>query len=202
MTLSLSRFPLFAHIFGKRETKRLPNNNNMDNIIDLVASDSESDAPEAPLTLNLIIPGHPRPLPRPRFFRGGIYNPAGGATRTFQGQVRLLIQQQGQATITPFLQAHVPVQMKIRFFLKRPVSHFVGHTRGEGRLKTQALAMPFSPWGSDIDNMAKFVLDALHGIAYENDRQVVALELQKSRDNVGDCLGRIEIVVSEAGAVH
>jgi Holliday junction resolvase RusA-like endonuclease len=47
----------------------------------------------------------------------------------------------------------------------------------------------------DADNLAKFVLDALNGLLYADDSQVVSLESTKALDNIGNCNGRVEVQV-------
>ena len=47
----------------------------------------------------------------------------------------------------------------------------------------------------DIDNLAKFVLDSLNGIAYKDDCQVVKLVVYKLMDNAGPCTGRTIVEV-------
>ena len=56
---------------------------------------------------------------------------------------------------------------------------------------------PFArPIRPDIDNLAKFVLDALNGLLYTDDRQVVKLLVYKLLDNQGECEGRTVVEVS------
>jgi Holliday junction resolvase RusA-like endonuclease len=43
-----------------------------------------------------------------------------------------------------------------------------------------SVAQPKSKLTSDIDNYAKAVLDALNGVAYTDDKQVVCLYLEKA----------------------
>jgi Holliday junction resolvase RusA-like endonuclease len=46
------------------------------------------------------------------------------------------------------------------------------------------------PYGvAEINNLGKLVLDALNGVVYTDDRQVVELTLHKLLDNKMDCLG-------------
>ena len=46
----------------------------------------------------------------------------------------------------------------------------------------------------DIDNYAKFVLDALTGLLYQDDKQVVLLSAARVLDNRDDCNGAINIM--------
>ena len=48
----------------------------------------------------------------------------------------------------------------------------------------------------DIDNLAKFVLDGLIGIAYADDAQVVQLVAYKMCDSLGDCSGGTLVRIS------
>ena len=47
----------------------------------------------------------------------------------------------------------------------------------------------------DTDNLAKFVLDAMQGVVYRNDRVVFSLLAIKVYDNFGSCGGRTAISV-------
>ena len=92
-----------------------------------------------------------------------------------------------------------PVYLKLWCFIKRPDDDFVGRIRGVGRLKASALSdegtiVAIKP---DNDNMAKLMMDALKGVFYEDDSQVVDLNIIKLRDSVGLCLGRIAVEVGE-----
>ena len=48
----------------------------------------------------------------------------------------------------------------------------------------------------DLDNMAKFVLDALTGLAFADDKVVFKLITSKIYDSVGSCMGRTQITVT------
>ena len=91
-----------------------------------------------------------------------------------------------------------PVVLKAWFFLRRPEDDFVGRRRGIGRLKESAATMEETvvPIKADIDNMGKFLLDALTGSLYEDDAQVVELHMFKLRDSEGLCEGRMAIECS------
>jgi Holliday junction resolvase RusA-like endonuclease len=79
-------------------------------------------------------------------------------------------------------------------YMKRPNSDFTNSQRGFGRLKSKIpLTRPFVP---DINNLAKFVLDGLNRLVYEDDRQVVKLVACKLQDNDGECQGRTLITIS------
>ena len=52
-----------------------------------------------------------------------------------------------------------------------------------------------APVKPNIDNLAKFLLDVITGVLFEDDAQVVELQMFKLRDSVGLCNGRVAIDV-------
>jgi Holliday junction resolvase RusA-like endonuclease len=68
-----------------------------------------------------------------------------------------------------------PLAMKCRFVFKRPRSHF-GTGRNSGKVRLSARRTPGRP---DIDKLARTVMDALTGILYIDDSQVVTLVCSK-----------------------
>ena len=64
--------------------------------------------------------------------------------------------------------------MELHFFLERPKSHY--NVLGN-RLKAAA---PKYPKGKDVDNMEKFVSDALHGVVYNNDNIIRKSQTEKA----------------------
>ena len=85
--------------------------------------------------------------------------------------------------------------MKIVFRIKRPKKHFVGNIAGgvlkESAPKTIFIGKP------DVDNLAKFVLDSLNGVLYDDDSQVVTLNATKMYDNEESYLGSTEVFVDK-----
>lgn len=75
-----------------------------------------------------------------------------------------------------------PVNVVIDFVFGRPKSHL----RKSG-LRADAPVLP----RSDLDNMAKAVLDALNGVAWVDDSQVGRLVVQKSYGTEGRTTVRI-----------
>jgi crossover junction endodeoxyribonuclease RusA len=64
-----------------------------------------------------------------------------------------------------------PVVVRLAFRLRRPTTHY----GARGLLPRYADHYP----GTDLDKLARAVLDAVSGIAYRDDRQVVALVARK-----------------------
>ena len=166
-------------------------------IVDLLgASSSDSDTNSDPPmpAYEFYIPGNPTPLPRSRFFRGGFFNHSRQAMRDFGLNVRRNLSLTGPGVL---FDRQKPVTVTIWFYLKRPATDFVGRQRCPGNLRNESLQCPVLPIGPDIDNLAKFVLDAMNGIVYHDDRQVVRLQLYKVRDNLQYCLGGTFVEIKE-----
>lgn len=81
--------------------------------------------------------------------------------------------------------------------MKRPKSHFIANQPGYDRLKSSAPSkINIRNLRSDVDNMAKFVMDSLNGLLYVDDRQVVVLNVRKVLDCDGLCLGATDVEIS------
>ena len=65
-----------------------------------------------------------------------------------------------------------------------------------GKAKTGGKLLPTKK--PDVDNVAKSVLDALNGVAWLDDSQVVRLEISKSYSAAGDCVSVSAEEVSDA----
>ena len=72
-----------------------------------------------------------------------------------------------------------PMGLLLEFRFLRPQSHFVTK-KGVSYLKPKAPAQPVSARLGDIDKLSRAVLDALTGVAYLDDRQVIRLEARKA----------------------
>jgi Holliday junction resolvase RusA-like endonuclease len=144
--------------------------------------------------LRLTIRGNPLPLRRHRSNQGVIYNPSAPAQASFRQFVQELVSDHllHDDDNTPLF-GDSPLAMTLVFRLKRPKIHFVASRPGAGRLKDTA---PTTAVGkADVDNLAKFVLDSLNGVAYEDDQQIVSLHAIKLLDNQDECLGSTELCI-------
>jgi len=72
-----------------------------------------------------------------------------------------------------------PMRIGLVFWFARPASHY-GTKNGITYLKANAPAHPVSARLGDIDKLSRAVLDALTGVAYLDDRQVIQLEATKA----------------------
>jgi Holliday junction resolvase RusA-like endonuclease len=151
------------------------------------------------------IRGKPLPLVRHRSRRGFMYNPSATAQEEFRDSLLQMMPKHhhpiivddgisGDAPITFFGESDF-LEVSIVFRFKRPKSHFVNNTPGEGRIKPNAPGR-FHATRTDIDNLAKFVLDSLNGLLYADDRQVVSLKLIKMLDSDGLCDGATDVTIS------
>ena len=124
-------------------------------------------------------------------FRNGFYNSAKKEMALFRASVREQV---------PFVNSGVvfgkgvPVTLTVKCYMRRPNSDFKG-SHISGSLK--AVVSMVRPIPPDIDNLAKFVLDALNGLVYYDDSQVVKLVVWKLMDSEGDCSGRTVIKVAQ-----
>ena len=55
---------------------------------------------------------------------------------------------------------------------------------------------PVVGWHGDIDNYVKFVLDAMSGVVYRDDRTVALLQVVRLYDNDQGCGGATDVSVS------
>ena len=165
-------------------------------------------------SIGFTIRGNPRVLVRHRTARGFVYNPSRPAQDLFRDCLLELLPREHHPTIiddedlddecdgkgtpsTPVVlfSQHEFLKMKVVFRMKRPKIHFVGSRPGPGRLKPSAPGKLHSI-RSDVDNLAKFVMDALNGLVYVDDRQVVNLNVIKVLDSEGLCRGATDVEIS------
>lgn len=113
--------------------------------------------------------GDPVPQPRPRVTtRGGhghAYTPSTHKVHGYRAAVAAAARAAGAVTHGE------PVEMVIDFVFARPKSHL-----RKGGLAHDAPRIP----RADLDNMAKAVMDALNGVAFDDDSQVRRLVVEKT----------------------
>ena len=132
--------------------------------------------------ITLEIDGRPIPQPRHRATRGGrMYLPSSAPIRAFKTAV---IAAAGKRFRRPL---DGPVVVEITALFQRPPSHLTAR----GELRKGAPTHPGRNLG-DVDNLAKGALDALTGIAWLDDSQVVDLRVAKHWANID----RMTIAVS------
>lgn len=119
----------------------------------------------------LVIPGEPQALARPRVARGRMYDPRGN--QIAKERIRQLWRRSGYE---PF-DADAPLHLAVHCFFPRPRSHYVGRDVERGRLRPDAPR--FVTRRPDLDNIIKLVADALQGLAFHDDSRIVWLDASK-----------------------
>lgn len=107
--------------------------------------------------IRFIIPGQPVAKGRPRLGRGHVYTPA--KTVAYEQVVALAAKaaMRGNKMLTG------PLDVRLLFFLNKPKSN----------KSTEPVGKP------DFDNLAKAVCDALNGIVWKDDSQIVHATVTK-----------------------
>ena len=155
--------------------------------------------------VSLTIHGEPKPEARPRVVhqrrspRGNkgkvksknapppirVYNPSTTDKQSFQYAAVQAVSGVFRGQL-PLFGGNHPIDIPIPFYFKRPLWHFLGGVCAPLNLKEEHRNdFPFHI-GGDADNHLKFVLDALEGVVYKNDRQVVNITIQKNYTNTDD----------------
>ena len=124
----------------------------------------------------LRVPGRPKGKQRPRFNRstGRVYTPA--ETVTFEQRVQTEWIAAGRPRLTDG-----PFVAQITAVYARPASH----TLKNGELSAAGRRAPFPMPATDLDNIAKSLLDAGNGLLYADDRQAVELRVRRRWCSLG-----------------
>ena len=106
--------------------------------------------------------------------------------------------------VIPIFQ-EVVISVKIICRMKRPMKHFISNKPGPGRLRTcpanngtttaHEITSHLQVTRTDVDNLAKFVLDSLNGVLYGDDRQVASLQVVKVYDDEEPWTGSTHVVI-------
>lgn len=115
------------------------------------------------MTIELRIPGEPKGKARARFntHTGRAYTPA----PTLRAEQRIQTEwiQAGRPTVEG------PLSIQIEIVLQRPQGHF----KRDGSLSAAGARSVWPTKKPDWDNAGKLVADALNGLAYHDDAQIV-----------------------------
>lgn len=134
-------------------------------------------------TAFLTVPGPPIGKGRPRFTKTGrVFTDA--KTIAAEGAVKRAWLAAGEPR---FFDA--PLAVEILLLVPRPKSHL----RKNARLSAAGLREPHCMRKPDLDNVAKLVLDALNGLAYRDDAQVVQLHISRRWSEVPEGATAIQI---------
>ena len=139
------------------------------------------------MTLYFRVDGTPISKARARVLRSGrSYTPA--RTKAAEDKIAIFAK---QAMMGKWVTTDKPVNLILTFVMPRPKNHY----RSNGKVKPQfaGLTHIIRP---DLDNMVKLVKDALNGIAWKDDSQIVSLNAVKIYEhNQGEAHTEINIGV-------
>lgn len=125
------------------------------------------------MVMCFMIPGDPVGKGRPRLTTRGGYAHAYTPEKTAEYENKVKEAFLEQFSVTDKFGKDVPLKVQIDAYLRIPRS----------TSKTKAKDMQFRrirpTKKPDADNIAKIILDALNGLAYEDDKQIVSLEVSK-----------------------
>jgi Holliday junction resolvase RusA-like endonuclease len=136
----------------------------------------------------------PTPLKRPRLVKSNIvYDPSKKDKKDWLNLCR---------KYAPPVPLAGPLRMNIEFYFARPKCHY---RTGKYSKELKATAPHIHTNMPDIDNLSKFILDAMNAVFYEDDRQVVELNSHKEYLNdqsnkVGYCI--VTVLPYEKKAAH
>ena len=115
------------------------------------------------------IPGKVQTKQRPRFYNGRVYTQK--QTVDYEKLVKSVFEE--YAAIYKWQPIEGAIRAEIKVYMKIPKSD----TKLAKKRKLEGYVRPtVTP---DTDNLAKSILDALNGLAYDDDKQIVELEVKK-----------------------
>ena len=134
--------------------------------------------------MEFVVLGAPQGKARPRFSRksGTVYTPK--KTAAYEKKIATEYQRNGGTCYSAG--TYVRVHVKAVFPIPQSWS------KAKRQLAADELLRPDKK--PDIDNILKVVLDALNGVAYDDDKQVVCISCQKV---YGYLMGMLQISISE-----
>ena len=169
----------------------------MSDFVDLVSSGDEEENDFKKYRIE--IAGEPKSMPRPNFMawmqngvlRRQVTNPAKNDIEALRNSFKTLMQGKYNHTKFPMFDWE-PVSISMCFYLRFPNKVFKKNDRSKGfkvGRPTRNGRWPITKV-PDIDNLAKFVLDALNGVVHKDDKQVSFLCLFKVGDSCPPHEGR------------
>jgi Holliday junction resolvase RusA-like endonuclease len=118
------------------------------------------------MTIKFIVPGKPQGKARPRFANGHTYTPQ--STVDYENLIKQSFLLSPDRPRTPL---NCPVAISVDVFHQIPANASRGRT--VALLKAYPMVKP------DLDNVIKAVLDALNGLAYIDDKQVIRIDAKR-----------------------
>lgn len=131
------------------------------------------------------------------FSRGGkihTTNDPKGTINRWRGDVRGAAQPAIDRWLGPGVPWTGPVSMRLRFRFPRPASHFLPANARRAEPELKATAPVWLERSPDVDKLCRAILDAMTGLIYVDDAQVVALNATKRYVATGERPG-VDVVV-------
>lgn len=129
--------------------------------------------------IKLTIPG--RPIGKGRAKVYGKHGVTPERTVLYENLIKMVFQESGQSKMNGFL------HMEVKAYYPIPL----GKSKKNRELMEKGVIRPAVK--PDLDNVAKAIMDALNGLAYSDDKNIVELQLSKYYDNNE----RVEIVIED-----
>jgi len=123
------------------------------------------------LQIEFTVPGDPRGKGRPRFSRVGKF------TKTYTDAKTRLYEEKIASAARLAMFPHEPLEGPVAVYMEINVPIPASYSKKRKEACLLGFEMPCKK--PDIDNIAKGILDAMNGIIYKDDVQVVRLSLQK-----------------------
>jgi Holliday junction resolvase RusA-like endonuclease len=124
------------------------------------------------LQIEFTVPGDPRGKGRPRFSRVGKFTKTYTDAKTKEYEVK------ARLFASMAMNGHEPLTTPIAVFMVINVAIPASYSKKRKEACLLGVEMPCKK--PDIDNIAKGILDAMNGIVYKDDIQVVRLTLHKN----------------------
>ena len=124
--------------------------------------------------------GHPSPQGSKRHLGRGILVESSKTLKPWRQDVKFT----AMGYVTDDWATDKPVDLELTFYFKRPASHY-GTGKNRDKLKPSAPEYPTSAAVGDVDKLCRAVCDALTGVAFDDDRQVICLKASKSYAMIG-----------------
>ena len=129
------------------------------------------------------VEGEPRGKERPRFGNGQVYTP--DKTTTYENQIKIAYYEQCGNVKFP---EDSQLELFVKAYYKIPKS-------ASKKRKAAMLSEQIRPTKKpDGDNILKMVADALNGVCYKDDKNLVSMSIEKFYSD----MPRIEVTVQEA----
>ena len=127
------------------------------------------------MEVHFTVPGEPVGKGRPRFSRQGSFVMAYTPGKTVSYENLIKVEYERQSGLS-FGEREIGLRVTAYFSIPKSVSKAKRQRMKDGEIRPTKKP--------DIDNVCKVVADALNGVAYNDDRQIVYTEISKRYDDM------------------